>query len=173
MHYNQPQRRRARFYNPPNTLKQKVGAGGLSADILDKAQQLIENNAVDIRPWAEIQLERIRNYAQKAEDGLIDAHQEEEIIQSLLHASMQLKANGGMFHYPLITKIADRLLHFLEVVERLDADALEIVMAFHTTLQAVLHGQVKDADTPHARALLDALVGACTRYFKRNAINEE
>ena len=40
----------------PNTLKAKVGSGGLSEDILNKAQALLENNTVDFQPLAEMYL---------------------------------------------------------------------------------------------------------------------
>ncbi len=56
----------------------------------------------------------------------------------MLYPAMQLKANGGMFRYPLITRISETLLQFLEVIAEPDQDAIEIVLAFHTTIQAVL-----------------------------------
>ena len=41
-HFNQPQKRQAEFFMPPNLLKEKAGSGGLSEDILLKAQKLLE-----------------------------------------------------------------------------------------------------------------------------------
>ena len=55
-HFDQVPRRKAEFIKPPNILKAKVGSGGLSEDILNKAQLLLENNTVDFQPLAEIYL---------------------------------------------------------------------------------------------------------------------
>ena len=40
------------------------------------------------------------------------SHDKEYVISTMLYPGMQLKANGGMFHYPLVTTIADKLIQF-------------------------------------------------------------
>ena len=53
-HYNQPKRRDVEFINPPNTLKQKVGSGGLSDEILEKkdsASNFIKNAFFCHKKW--------------------------------------------------------------------------------------------------------------------------
>ena len=65
-HYNQTPKRRAEFIKPLNTLKQKVGSGGLSEDILNKAQALLENNTVDFLPLAEMYLEGLMKGIEKS-----------------------------------------------------------------------------------------------------------
>ena len=84
----------------------------------------------------------------------------------MLYPAMQLKANGGMFHYPLVTRIANRLVQFLEVIAVPDAAAIEIVVAFHTTLRAVIMGKVSGDGGKHGNELALALEAACTRYFE-------
>ncbi len=59
-HFHQKRRRDVEFIKPANTLKAKVGYGGLSADILIKAQALLENSAVDFQPLAELYLATMR-----------------------------------------------------------------------------------------------------------------
>ena len=107
-HYSQKPRRRAEFIKVPNTLKAKVGSGGLSEDILNKAQALLENNTVDFQPLAEMYLTALMKGIDIAKGGSFD--EAEYIISSMLYPAMQLKANGGMFHYPLVTKVADKLI---------------------------------------------------------------
>jgi hypothetical protein len=68
---------------------------------------------------------------------------DERLISAILFPTMQLKANGGMFHYSLVTQISDRLIQFLEVVDEVDQEAIEIIMAFHTTVRAILLGQIR------------------------------
>ena len=78
-----------------------------------------------------------------------------------------------MFHYPLITSIADKLIQFLEVIAKADAASLEIIQAYHTTLRAVLLGQIKGDGGMHGAELMQALVNACYRYFEKHPQNRE
>ncbi len=166
-HYNQAPRRKAEFIRPPNTLKTKVGSGGLSAHILDKAQALLENNAVDFPPLAELYLNSlIRGIESVRSVVLVD--DPEPLIAKMLYPAAQLKANGGMFHYQLVTKTADKLIQFLEVIENPDEDALDIVLAFHSTIHAIVMGRIMGDGGKHGQDLLDALNEACMRYFEKH-----
>lgn len=167
VHYKQEPRRKAEFITPPNLLKQKVGFGGLNDEILSRAQALLENHAMDFRPLGEMYLTSMANGISYARRVAQPSEDNEALIATMLYPAMQLKANGGMFHYPLITEIADKLIQFLEVIERPDQDALEIVQAFHTSLRAVLLGQVKGKGGKYGEDLKNALVDACFRYFER------
>lgn len=169
-HYDQIPKRKAEFIKPPNMLKMKVGSGGLSEEILNKAQELLENNTIDFLPLAEMYLDSLMkgiNVAKDPESG----HDGESIIAMMLYPGMQLKANGGMFHYPLVTRIADHLIQFLEVIDEPDIQAVEIVLAFHTTIRAVVLGKITGDGGRHGRDLLTALHDACTRYFDKNEDN--
>ncbi len=166
LYFNQERRRKAEFLTPINTLKTKVGSGGLSEQILDKAQALLENNAIDFQPLADMYLNTLMKGIERARDTLENG-ENEAIIASMLYPTMQLKANGGMFHYQLVSMIADKLINFLEVIEKADIDAVEIVLAFHTTLRAVVMGKITGDGGQHGKELMDALDDACRRYFER------
>ena len=170
-HFNRKQRRKAEFIRPPNTLKVKVGSGGLADDILDKAQALLENTAVDFRPLAEIYLDAMMRGIQDAREENSD--DPESVIAAMLYPGMQLKANGGMFHYPLVTRVSDKLIQFLEVIETPDIEAVEIVLAFHTTIRAIVMGQIKGDGGKHGAELVDALNHACMRYFQKHPENKD
>ncbi len=170
-YYNQERRRQAEFVRPPNTLKAKVGSGGLSDDVLDKAQALLETNAVDFLPLAEVYLSSLMDGVENARDARPDDEDNEAIIAGMLYPGIQLKANGGMFRYDLVTQAADRLVQFLEAIIEPDPDALEIVLAFHTTLRAILTGRVQGDGGQHGGALMKALDEACLRYFDRYPYN--
>lgn len=165
-HFNQPVRRRAEFIRPIDTLRTKVGYGGLSDEILDKAQALIENSTVDFQPMAEMYLDAMMRGIEGA--GRATTRDETEIaIGRVINATMQLKANGGMFRYPLVTRISDKFIQFLEVIPAPDKDAVEIMLAFYTTMRAVLTARVTGTGGKHGEDLLEALDSACLRYFKR------
>ena len=165
-HFSQKPRRNAEFIKPPNMLKTKVGSGGLSDDILNKAENLLENNTVDFQPLAEMYLAGLIKGIDLAKES--DPNDDQEyVISRMLYPGMQLKANGGMFHYPLVTRIADKLIQFLEVIERVDIEVVEIVMAFHTTIRAVVMGRVSGDGGKHGTELMRALNEACVRYFDK------
>lgn len=167
-HFNQEPKRKAEYIKPPNTLKAKVGSGGLSEQILEKAQALLENNSVDFQPLAEMYLTSMMKGIERATDPVASAKTDtESLIAGMLYPAMQLKANGGMFHYQLVTRISDSLVQFLEVVEEPDIDAVEIVLAFHTTIRAVIAGRITGNGGRHGEDLMNALNEACTRYFER------
>ncbi|MGB4058275.1 MAG: hypothetical protein WBK77_09355 [Alphaproteobacteria bacterium] len=165
-HFKQVPRRKAEFIKPPNMLKTKVGSGGLGDDILDKAQSLLENNTVDFQPLADMYLTSLMRgieLAKEADPG----DDQEYVISRMLYPGMQLKANGGMFHYPLVTRIAAKLIEFLEVIQEIDVEAIEIVLAFHTTMRAVVMGRVTGDGGRHGTELIRALNEACERYFEK------
>ena len=167
-HYNQTPKRKAEFIQPPNLIKEKVGSGGLGDDILEKAQALLENNTVDFTPLAEMYLGGLMKGIEASKDSST-ADDKEYLISMMLYPAMQLKANGGMFHYPLVTDVADRLIQFLEVIDEPDLESIEIVLAFHTTIRAVVHGKIMGNGGDHGRELLSALNSACIRYFEKPA----
>jgi hypothetical protein len=165
-HFSQKPRRSAEFIKPPNMLKTKVGTGGLSEEILNRAQDLLENNTVDFQPLAEMYLGTLLKGIELAKEADPDEDQE-YVISRMLYPAMQLKANGGMFHYQLVTRIADKLIQFLEVIETADVEAIEIVLAYHTTIRAVVMGRVSGDGGRHGTELMRALNDACMRYFDK------
>ncbi len=169
-HYNQTPKRNAEFINPPNILKAKVGSGGLNAQIIDRAQKLLENHTIDFTPLAEIYLEQMENGINNAKN-IKESSECEDRISEILFPCVQLKSNGAMFHYPLITRIADRFVQFMEVVERLDKETIEIAQAFHTTMKIVVAGQIKNDGGEQGDALVEELNSACMRYFEKHKDN--
>ncbi len=166
-HYNQKPKRNAEFIKPPNLLKAKVGDGGLSAQVIDRAQKLLENHTIDFAPLADIYLEQMKNGIDKAKASGEDSECE-TMISEVLFPCVQLKSNGAMFHYPLITRIADRFVQFMEVVECLNEETIEIALAFHTTIKIVVASQIKGDGGEQGEALVGALNEACMRYFKKH-----
>lgn len=171
-HFNQKPRRKAQIIQPPNRVKEKVGSGGVTKDILQKAQDLLESVSVDFPAMAEMHLDALTAGIQKvrtvrATGREVKKPEEEDLINNLIHPAMQLKAHGGMFKYDLVSKIADNLVHFLEVVHKMDTDAMEIVEAHTATLRAIINSRISGNGGQKGKALLAELHGACSRYFNK------
>jgi len=155
--------RKAELISLPNRLKEKVGSGGLDETVLAKAQELLENNTIDFKPMAAMLMDVLNETITDAKAGTIKG---EAAIEALIYPAMQLKAQGGMFHYPLISEISNILVNFLETVNDTDKDVLDIVVAHKMSMNAVLASQIKGDGGKVGRELRDALLDACARYYK-------
>lgn len=160
--------RKPRFIKPPNKLKLKVGAGGLDEKLLDKAQEVIRKNAIDFKPIGAPLLADLMG----AINALNQANMGAERIKAqdeLANAIMQLKANGGMFRYQLISEIAALALHFLESAPDINADAMRVIDVHAQTIRVIMANGLKGDGGQEGYALVKELEGACNRYFKKYA----
>ena len=155
--------RKAELIAPPNRLKEKVGTGGIDETVLMKAQELLETNTIDFKPIAQMLVDVLHEAISDAKSGALKG---EEAIESMLYPAMQLQAQGGMFHYPLISEISNTLVNFLETVSTTDKDVMDIVVAHKMSINAVLASQIKGDGGKTGRELRDALLDACARYYK-------
>ncbi len=168
-HYNQNPKRHAEFIKPPNLLKAKVGSGGLNDQVIVRAQALLENHSEEFAPLAEMYLFQMNQGIDAAAQATSDDNME-EVIADILLPCMQLKSNGAMFHYPLVTRIAGRFIQFMEVIEDVDAEMLSIAKAFYTTIKVVVSGKIKGDGGAQGEALIEELNNACMRYFDKRKV---
>lgn len=163
--------------SPPNILKQKVGSGGISQEILHHAQKLLDENNVDFLPVAERYMDFLKDSISDAqyllkEDPSLTIKNEEAIF-AMLSPSMQLKSNGGMFQYPLITRLSDKIILFLEEIEHIDRDMLEIMQGYYSSLRLILSARIKNNGGATGDDLCHALDAACERYFQKYEITAQ
>lgn len=161
--------RKPRFIKPKNALKEKVGNGGILASLIEKAQGIIEKND-DFDAVAKSYLGRLST--------VLSQYESHDLIGSdartlLLNPVMQLKGNGGMFGYRLVSEIADILLFFIENIDGLNMDSLAVVKAHHSALQAIVSARLKGTGGAEGRALLLELEKACGRYYDKYHIDPE
>ncbi|TVQ82034.1 MAG: hypothetical protein EA357_10910 [Micavibrio sp.] len=154
----------------PNLLKKKTGEGGCCDASVEKAQRLIESNNIDFLPAARDLLDMLAAYAARYRTQ--QAKGEKEVFK-LLYPAMQLNAQGRMFHYPLISDMADVLVNFLENIEELNADALDIVDAHHTAITLIVRRKIAGNGGSAEKAVYDDLVRACRRYHKKYGLDDE
>ena len=166
-HFNQPKKRDAEFIKVPNDIQNKVGRGGLSQTILDKAQDIIEKNSFDFVPEAQRQLTALREGMRMIQSQR-QRFETDSLVAIISQPAIQLKSNGTTFGYPLVTKIAMLLIRFIEALNDIDDDAVDVIDGFNTALNAVIVGQMKGDGGEDGAALYDALEQACQRYFDKS-----
>lgn len=160
-----PKRRKAELIKPPHTIKQKVGSGGIDPRLIEKAQNTIDNNDIDFIPIGQQLVDEMESAIANTRNGLLKG---EAAIEAIIYPAMQMKAQGAMLQYALVTDISDILVNFLETVSSPDNDVLDVADAHKKTLQLVIVKQMKDNKNAVAAQLRQALVDACNRYYKHH-----
>ena len=153
---------KAEMVVPPNRLKEKAGNGGFDEKTVAKAQDQIKNNTVDFQPIAAELISQLEKAIADAQSGRSKGA---AALREIMAPAMQLKAQGAMFHHPLVSEISNILVNFLETVSDIDADVLEIITAHKTTIMVVL--KISEADrAKRGKELCIALLASCDRYAR-------
>jgi len=160
-----PKNKKPKFITPPNHLKMKVGNGGIAEEKLQKAQELMENFQVNFKPDAQ-KLSSELGRQTKTITELIKKDKSFE-KDKMVMPIMQLKANGGMFQYQLLTDVADICLQFMETVDEFNPEAMDIIKAHENAIQLIIKNELKGNGGAEGYALVQELHKACKRYFKR------
>jgi hypothetical protein len=163
-------RKKTRYINPPNTLKQKVGSGGLPVKIMEEAQKAIDENEVDFAPYAERFLDELARITQDLDKGDIS---DAEALEQLAHPVMQLKANGAVFHYKLISNIADIVLLLIDNIDDINADARRIIGVHKNAIAIIVESRLSGDGGAEGKALAGELQNACMRYYAKYKIIPE
>ncbi len=158
--------KKPRFIKPPNKLKMKVGVGGIDEKLLEKAQVFIQKTEFDFKPVA-TQLLKAMSDSLKAVQAADNEGEKKSRVETLANAIMQLKANGGMFRYQLISEIAALALHFLENASPLNPDAVQVIHVHEKTIEIILANNLKGDGGKEGYALVKELENACSRYFNK------
>jgi len=158
-----PQSSLAQLIVPPRKLKEKVGSGGLDKSIIVRAQHLLESNTIDFKPIGSHLLRALDQAIQDVRSGKLRG---KAALQNLLYPVMELKAQGTMFHYPLITDISDTLIHFLEARTEINDDVLTLVGGYKMAATAIFSRGLKGSGGTAGNELRTALTDAYNRFYK-------
>lgn len=158
-----------KFIEPPNTLKVKVGHGGIPPELLKKSQEFIESNPLKFEPYAQEYLDEIQNNVEKLKTHP-SLKSNDDFLDEFAQPIMGLKANGGMFKYPLISMIADVALQFLDQVDEMNDDGLDIIKAHNKSISLIIKAELTGYAGPEGQKITDELQEACKRYFKKHKV---
>ncbi|MGE4313917.1 MAG: hypothetical protein AB7E85_06575 [Pseudobdellovibrionaceae bacterium] len=151
------------FIDPDNPLKEKVGDGGLSKDKIASAQRVIDENTEDFALIADPYFTALA----VGRDSLLNPSEtetDEDRIERLILAAMQLKSTGALFQYPIISQFADNLQQFLEQLATLDPALIEILDAHVAAMKYILEHEMKGRAGAKTDAMFTELQHACQRY---------
>lgn len=158
---------KARFIKPPNKLKMKVGAGGVDDALLEKAQHFVLRMEIDFKPIAKQLMGEMLKTLQSVRNDKGTPEELRKKEDMLANVIMQLKANGGMFGYQLISEIAALALYFLENAGDLNDDAINVLDIHAQTMQVIVTNNLRGDGGKEGYALVKELENACMRYAKK------
>lgn len=149
------------FITPPNMLKIKVGSGGLHVSTLKQAQNMLDDHRADFMPIAQSYLDQM---AQGIKEAQSTDHTMERRIDYMLLPCSQLRANGRLFQYSMVTRVAGRFAAFMDDIKNIDNEIIKIASAFHGALRLILVKNMRNEAAKGAQSLLDELDDLCRRY---------
>ena len=161
-------KKKVRVIKASYLLQQKVGMGDIDEKKIARSQKVIENQEFDFVPLAKEHLETLNSLWDEAK-ALPEGQDGQQIIDGMTDAIMQIKANASMFGYDLIGQLANIMLNFLETIEKIDIDVIEIVGAHIKTLDVIVSNNLKGEGGEYGGELTAELKDACRRYFAKMA----
>ncbi len=171
-HTPHAQTKKAKFITPPNALKKKAGSGGLPESILKNAQNVMNHFENDFRPEARKLLKTFTLALMESELAL-RTQTTTANRDSLIFPIMQLKANGGMFKFNLLSDVADICLQFMENLEHYNRDALDVIRIHEHTIEVIISRNLRGNGGDEGYSLVQELHKACLRYLKKYKTQEK
>lgn len=168
-----PPKKKARVMKASHLLQSKVGFGDVEEEAIERGEKVIEAiSQIDFAPL-------VGEYLDALEDAITNfknnpqkdnAEQNDKLHESITEPIMQLKGNAAMFNYVLVGKLANIMLNFLETIEHIDDDVIDILDAHHKTLRTIVSKDMRDDGGVDGQLLQDELRDVCKRYFTKHAI---
>lgn len=128
---------------PPNPLiKAKSGSGPVAMDpeVLDRAEQAVEQLSGEYLDWAQQDIDGLRQAVALARANQANA---ETAIANIYRRALDMKGQGGGFGYDLITKVGDLLTKFMDGRESISGRDFRIIEAHIDALEVVLRDRIK------------------------------
>lgn len=146
-------------------LQLKAGTGEINPELVRLADQYLQDNNEDYTPLA---LEALARIAHLHEQMKKDIPTAKNYLPELVAAIMQLKANGKMFRYDLISMLAGHVLDCFENIEDVDADMLDLNSVHLASQQLILARKIRGDGGALGIQLNLELKEACQRYYKKH-----
>lgn len=157
--------KKPKFIKVENKIQKKAGFGEIAEVSISRSESIILNNNVDFKEVATPILFNLRETIALARQNPEDIT---KMRQELIKPIMELKANGAMFKYELVGALASIMLSFLEHINQLSKDALEIIEAHEKTLSVIVLKSIKGDGGVLGKQVTEELEGACARYYRKN-----
>jgi hypothetical protein len=153
--------KKARMIKASTLLQAKVGLGPLDEKVLNRCQDVMDNNKVDFAPLAREYLATLGDVIDQARAGELNR---DRAMHAITEPVMQLKAHASMFRYTLVGDLANIMMSFLESITEIDSNVIDIVDAHHKTLKTIISKKLEGDGGRSGETLKSELNDAIRRY---------
>lgn len=162
------------LFRMPNRLKDKISGGstefdsdgGLAdTDILEAAKSQISEMADDYTDWVKETITDLVNAHEDAQSSFGKAEDQMKVAMEKMNLlAHELRGQGGVFGYPLISEFGKSLYNCTGSSARVTENLLEFVKAHIDGITAVIKGNMKGDGGPVGKELLGSLEAAKKKY---------
>lgn len=145
-------------------LQSRVGAGKIKPDKIQRAESRIEavRGRLDIKPFADTHIAEIKALLEALRQPGADLALTDDIARSV----MKFKGNIGIFSEGPLIGLTIIMLNWVESIETLDNDVLEVLNGYSITLDQIFSGKLKDPRM--IEIIIKEMQAACDRYFAKH-----
>lgn len=145
----------AQVFNPPNTLRLKVGGsfGAIDARAIAKAEEALQAMSGQFGQWLQDEIDKL----EQARAAIRTEGFATRTAEQLYFRAHDLKGLGGTYQYPLVTRISGSLCKLLDDAEKRLAAPMVLIDAHIDAIKAVVRDQIQTDQHPVGRALVEAL----------------
>jgi chemotaxis protein histidine kinase CheA len=153
---------KADFVTPPHTITSMVsGRGGLTPQMLEAAEKVLEKHAVEYVSRGRAQIDGLYALFEGARE---DEEGRTESFQEMYRQSHDVRGLGATFGYTLVTEIASSLCSFIEGLPEIDEEAMDVVQAHIEALRGLLANDIKGDGGKIGREIAGGLAQAVAQF---------
>ena len=127
-------------------LKMKVGGGGFKTDAIQRAEKRLADAKTIFPSAAKHDIDKLDLILDEVRKGNVSA----DLIEKIKISAQEIRVNGQMFQYPLVSAVAASLYEFCEAIQTLSPITIEVIALHLKTLKIAL-GEGPRAITPRDR----------------------
>ncbi|WP_431858949.1 response regulator [Azospirillum sp.] len=158
------------YFELPNRLGAKVGVGprdpvpALPESVLEAAEAEIQSRAGDYATWIAAEVEEMTRRIDRLG---ADSRHVAGLVADISRAAHEMRGQGGIFGYPLITQIAKSLYEATSGGLKAVTPNEQLLFKAHVdAIKAVMHGRVSGDGGATGQQLLASLEVAKRKYAK-------
>lgn len=138
----------------PLSLQKKVGKGKIPSITIKKCQALLDSNTYDFEPIGQGILDRLQTVLEKASNGSLNNDLAKD---KMLECIMQLKANGSMFRYTLVSKLCAIVMDFIETQNELNNHTITVIESLCSSLNTIFENKIIDGKSAKEKKVIKEL----------------
>ena len=151
----------AQVIRPPNTLRLKVGGGGIDAGAIAKAEAALAAMSAQFGQWLQDEITKL----EAAQADIRAKGLNVETAEALYFRAHDLKGLGGTYQYPLVTRLAGSLCKMLDDPAKRALAPQMILDAHIDAIRAVVRDQIQTDSHPTGRILAETLEARVAEYL--------